>query len=101
MAEREDFVAWLETLTPALLTTHDVEVAWRAWEARSGRSSGRAWILSGARGADPKCVDLAVHFLPPQASDEFAYRLALHIQEQVEDWMECYEEANPPEQPKE
>lgn len=55
--------------------------------------------MRGQRGADPKCVDLARHFLPSTASDDFIYRLGLHIQEQVEDWMECYEEANPPVQP--
>lgn len=33
--EREAFVSWLEKTDPKLPTTHDVEVSWRAWQARA------------------------------------------------------------------
>lgn len=39
MSEREEFEEWLEKTEPKLPTTHDVEVAWRAWQARSDNAS--------------------------------------------------------------
>ena len=35
MTEREAFEAWLEAAEPKIPTTVQVEVAWRAWQARA------------------------------------------------------------------
>jgi hypothetical protein len=36
---------------------------------------------------DPKCEELARHFLPDNAPEEDVKELAQHIQEKVEDWI--------------
>jgi hypothetical protein len=36
---------------------------------------------------DPKCYDLALYFLPTDASERQIAALAQHIQESVEDWI--------------
>lgn len=65
MTERKAFVAWLETLAPKLPTTHDVEVAWRAWTARAGKGEGEL-IAAAERVAerfgsdDPEDEDLDI-----------------------------------------
>lgn len=41
---------------------------------------------------DTKCLELAEHFLPDQASPRLKTALAQHIQDEVEDWLET--EAN-------
>lgn len=46
---------------------------------------------------DPKCFELAEHFLPSTARDELKNALAQEIQTQIEGWLEheakrlCYE----------
>lgn len=37
---------------------------------------------------DPKCEELARHFLPTGASEDLVSLLALEIQQAIEDWLE-------------
>jgi hypothetical protein len=37
---------------------------------------------------DPKCDELARHFLPDGAPESVAHELAQFIQNQIEDWLE-------------
>lgn len=57
MTEREAFVVWLETTKPPLPTTHDVEVAWRAWLARSEKVCTCAERPAVTEPLCPKCSD--------------------------------------------
>ncbi len=43
-------------------------------------------------GADPKCFDLAEHFLGPDAEDRRVRELAFCIQSTIEDWLTEEEE---------
>lgn len=38
---------------------------------------------------DPKCYELAEHFLPPGATQRLLNELAQHIQTSIEDWLDC------------
>ncbi len=39
-------------------------------------------------GFDPKCLELAEHFLPEECSSHLKDELAQHVQSAVEDWLE-------------
>jgi hypothetical protein len=41
---------------------------------------------------DPKCGELARHFLDSGASDKHIDRLAFYIQQNIEDWLENNED---------
>lgn len=41
------------------------------------------------RGYDPKCYSLARHFLGDQASIKLVKKLAQHIQDEIEDWLQA------------
>jgi hypothetical protein len=45
--------------------------------------------MARTKGHDPKCRELAAHFLADEAATEFdCARLAQHIQDEIEDWIE-------------
>ena len=44
---------------------------------------------------DPKCLELAEHFLPDDFDQPMKDALAQHIQEAVEDWLDIMHDESP------